>query len=60
MLRSQPVLWHELICEAEELRAACGVGLANVWGHIHREDYGRARAALDAAKKYWPRIEMGE
>lgn len=45
--RSQPVLWWELINQAEALRARTGRGLAPVWHWIHRGDYPRARAALD-------------
>jgi hypothetical protein len=47
MFESQPVLWWKLINEAEELRARTGWGLASVWGHIHREDYEKARRTLD-------------
>ena len=50
MHKSQPVLWSELINEAEELRVRSGWGLASVWQWIHRDDYRNARLALDDAQ----------
>ncbi len=45
--RSRPVQWYTLITEAEGLTQRTGWGLANVWGAVHREDYGEARSLLD-------------
>ncbi|WP_156660674.1 hypothetical protein [Mycobacterium sp. 852002-10029_SCH5224772] len=44
---SQPVLWWQLINEAEAVRSRYNLGLASVWMWIHRNNYKRARAALD-------------
>ena len=39
--------WYHLIADAEHFRRRHGWGLANVWHHINRSDYPRARALLD-------------
>lgn len=46
-IKSQPVLWWELIEEVEDLRRRTGWSFGVVWGHIHSEDYKAARARLD-------------
>ena len=51
--RSQAVLWWELINEAEALSESAHLGLASVWGWIHRGDYRRARVELDRAVDWW-------
>lgn len=48
-VRCAPVLWWELINQAEALRARTRWGLMPVWHWIQRDNYERARAALDAA-----------
>lgn len=53
-VRSQPVLWWELINQAEAIRARHGLGLASVWKWIHRGDYERARAELDRVTRTVP------
>lgn len=47
-LDNDPVRWWRLITEAEGLRARTGLGLASFWTLVHRGDYAKARAALDA------------
>jgi hypothetical protein len=44
---SKPVLWYRLIKEVEEFNAESKMGMANVWIHIHNEDYDRARKLFD-------------
>lgn len=43
-----PLAWYRLIHQAETVRAQQHIGLANVWHHINRMDYGKARTAMDA------------
>ncbi len=45
--RSWPVLWWEIINEADALAAEHNLGLANVWELIHKSDYTGARELLD-------------
>lgn len=47
MRQTMPVRWYELIKRMEEFREETGMGLANVWGLVHNENYDGARALFE-------------
>ena len=50
---SPPLRWYVLIKEMEEFRARTGMGLAQSWGYVHREEYDAARRSFDAVRGAW-------
>lgn len=51
--QSQPVKWWLLISAMEDFSSHTGMGLASVWGHVHRGDYEAANEAFCQIADDW-------
>ncbi len=52
-VRSQPVLWRELITQIHHFTHHTGLGLANTWAHIHHNDYPAALHSFTTTRDAW-------